>query len=275
MDIIRDAKYEKLHQNTYICEFKELDTYYMPPHYHDFLEFEIVLKGTGTHYINENEYTFTRGDAWFLSYSGFHSMKLEGKCRILNISFRENIIDKSLSDRISAFPQLVCKFDEEEVCIIEALAKKLDNESKKKIFSQEYVKTIIDFFVLETLKKADNTSTVLPSFVQQAVKYIHKNYKNDISLKSAAELISISPDYLGKLFTSTLEISFSDYVNTLRFRNACDLLKSTNLSIKEIAFSSGFGSPEYFCYAFKQKFGSTPTQHRKTWKLKKYIYEDM
>lgn len=274
VEFVRDAIVEKLSKNKFICVFKEFDSYYMPPHYHDFLEFEIILEGSGSHFIGGNEYKFKKGDAWFISYSGFHSMNIEGKCRILNISFREDILDKDIADEISAFPQLCCSFDEDEVKTLENLGKKLYTESEKPNCSPKYVKTIVAFFILETLKKSEITSTVLPGFVQQAVKYIHKNYKHDISLKSAAKEISISPDYLGKLFAATLEISFSDYVNTLRFRTACDLLKSTNLSVKEIAFSSGFGSSEYFCYAFKQKFGTTPTAHRKTRKLKKYIYED-
>ena len=56
---------------------------------------------------------------------------------------------------------------------------------------------------------------------------------------------------------------FSEYVNTARIKYACNLLTTTDLSVKEIAFSSGYNSVEHFMYVFKKKTADTPANYRK------------
>lgn len=72
---------------------------------------------------------------------------------------------------------------------------------------------------------------------------------------------SVTPNYLGMLFSKRMGVSFSDYLNTVRLRVACNLLAQTELSVKEIAFASGYNSFEHFEYTFKKTFLlTTPIQ---------------
>ena len=48
-----------------------------------------------------------------------------------------------------------------------------------------------------------------------------------------------------------------------RLKYACGLLCTSSLSVKQIAFESGYNSAEYFVYVFKQKLGVTPSEYRK------------
>ncbi|MDE6055847.1 MAG: AraC family transcriptional regulator, partial [Lachnospiraceae bacterium] len=49
-----------------------------------------------------------------------------------------------------------------------------------------------------------------------------------------------------------------------RIRQACILLKSTDLSIRVVAHSVSYVDPLYFSRIFHQKMGVTPTEYRKT-----------
>ena len=102
--------------------------------------------------------------------------------------------------------------------------------------------------------------TPLP--VQQAVAYINANFRSSLTLDELAEKLSFSPNYLGQLFKSQTGSTFNEYINTLRLKYACQLLAATDLSVKEVAFQSGYGSTEYFLYIFKKKTMITPGEYR-------------
>lgn len=54
-----------------------------------------------------------------------------------------------------------------------------------------------------------------------------------------------------------------DYRNEIRTTAAASLLTSTNLSVSEIAFKTGFEDPYYFSRVFKKKYGVSPAVYRK------------
>ena len=99
--------------------------------------------------------------------------------------------------------------------------------------------------------------------VQQAVKIINKNFRNELTLKDVSDKLSVTPKYLGSIFIKNMNINFNDYLNNLRLKYACNLLVSSDLSIKEIAYSSGYNSEQYFLYVFKKHIKLTPSEYKK------------
>ena len=53
-----------------------------------------------------------------------------------------------------------------------------------------------------------------------------------------------------------------EYLIGLRINYACELLDSTQLSIGEIAFKSGFNDSNYFSREFGKRTGTTPSKFR-------------
>ncbi len=62
-----------------------------------------------------------------------------------------------------------------------------------------------------------------------------------------------------KLKTLTGE-SISGFVNTIRLKVAVKLLRETDMSIKQVAYTVGFSDPKYFSRCFKKKFGYQPSK---------------
>lgn len=60
------------------------------------------------------------------------------------------------------------------------------------------------------------------------------------------------------------DVSINEYIIRKRIHCSCTLLKTTALSIKEVAFESGFSDQRYFSTTFKQIMNMTPTEYRKT-----------
>lgn len=95
--------------------------------------------------------------------------------------------------------------------------------------------------------------------MRKAINYIREHYKDDISIGDVAEEACIGERYLRKIFSQHLNLSPVDYLNQIRINKAIELLRITELSVKEVCFECGFRSPQYFSRIFKQLVGVSPS----------------
>lgn len=98
--------------------------------------------------------------------------------------------------------------------------------------------------------------------VALAVKYIHKNYKTQITVNYLAELYDMNANYFSFLFKKEVGQSIVNFLTEVRLENAKNLLKSTDLSNNEIAEEIGYENVQYFYKVFKKATGITPTAYR-------------
>jgi len=86
----------------------------------------------------------------------------------------------------------------------------------------------------------------------------------DLSLKSLAERVNISPHHLSQVLNEKLQKSFYDYVNEQRVEYVkLALLKEPERSITEIAFESGYNNKNSFYNSFKRHTGTIPSEYRR------------
>ncbi|HER9922007.1 TPA: response regulator [Streptococcus pyogenes] len=86
---------------------------------------------------------------------------------------------------------------------------------------------------------------------------------SDLTLKSLAQQLGFSPNYLSVLIKKELGMPFQDYLIQERLKKAKLLLLTSNLKIYEIAEQVGFEDMNYFSQRFKQLIGVTPSQYKK------------
>lgn len=104
-----------------------------------------------------------------------------------------------------------------------------------------------------------------PQFiVNQAVKYIHDNYDQKLSLKIVAEDLYVSTWHLCKVLKKETGSNFVDILNGVRINKAKEMLVTTNLRIYEIAAKCGYSDTAYFSKIFKRFEGITPNEYRNT-----------
>lgn len=102
-------------------------------------------------------------------------------------------------------------------------------------------------------------------YVMQAKEYIAQNYADSsLSLNDICEHIGISASYLSELFNENGGEKFSGYLANFRVEKACQLLRTTNVNIKEIGFCCGFNSIQNFIRVFKKYMDQTPGHYRET-----------
>lgn len=84
----------------------------------------------------------------------------------------------------------------------------------------------------------------------------------DLSLKSIAAQLNVSPTYLSALFRKECNITLTDYVNSKRMEHAIHLLNTTDKFVNVISYECGIQDTNYFIKLFKKYTGLTPTKYR-------------
>ena len=118
---------------------------------------------------------------------------------------------------------------------------------------------IFDYCDAVTNYKLKNYSPL----VKKAINHINLNITNDLCVKSLADSLYISPNYLARLFKKEVNCSIVEYINNQKIRHATNLLKDSNLPIHQISQIVGISDFNYFSRLFKKYMNTTPSQYRK------------
>ncbi|WP_299093348.1 AraC family transcriptional regulator [uncultured Metabacillus sp.] len=78
------------------------------------------------------------------------------------------------------------------------------------------------------------------------VEWLRIHSTDNISVTSIAEQFNYNKDYLSRIFKQKIGINIQEYIHILKVSKAKDLLSSTNLGIKEIAYTIGISDEKYF-----------------------------
>lgn len=93
-------------------------------------------------------------------------------------------------------------------------------------------------------------------------QYIDSHYtESDLNLEKVSDIFSYNYKYLSHEFKKSLGISFTQYLNNLRLKNAKHLIDCGICSVTEIALQSGYRDTMYFSKIFHKFFGLSPKEY--------------
>lgn len=88
-----------------------------------------------------------------------------------------------------------------------------------------------------------------------------------MSLQQASQELEINPAYLSREFSKHFDnLSFGDYMRSIRIEKARLLIETTEHSLTEIAYLTGFSDQSHFNRIFKKQTGESPSAYRKSLK---------
>jgi len=112
---------------------------------------------------------------------------------------------------------------------------------------------------------------------QRVIEYIDENLENDLSLDILCGVAAFSKYHFHRQFYAMFGINITKYITLFRLNRAAHKLVYRTTAITEIAYDSGYDSPEAFARSFKRYFEQTPSNFRKrpNWEHWKNIYTSL
>ncbi len=100
--------------------------------------------------------------------------------------------------------------------------------------------------------------------LERSLGVIHASYQKELRIPDLARMENLSQSRYHTLFRELTGVSPAAYIIDLRLQSACDLLRSTDMSIKQIALQVGYDDPFFFSKLFKRHMGISPQSYRNT-----------
>ncbi len=120
--------------------------------------------------------------------------------------------------------------------------------------------------LLRVYSQAEESRVSDPSSftISPALDYIHENYMRDFPQSELSDLCHLSPTHFRRLFKEQIGTSPLSFLHQTRILKSCTLLRSSSLSITEIASRVGYNSQSSYNRQFSVAMGCTPREWRKT-----------
>ena len=122
---------------------------------------------------------------------------------------------------------------------------------------------LIEFNQSPQIDKPNYANGEHVSLIQNICRKINEDIASYASLSSIALSYGYSTTYLGKLFHSVTGVSFSNYIKSARINQAKTLLRTTDLSVAEIAERLGYYDACHFVKNFKSAVGCQPAAYKR------------
>lgn len=126
---------------------------------------------------------------------------------------------------------------------------------------QSYLKIMTVCAEYMTLTNALPSNT--PRLPERAKIYLHENYAYKITIRDICKSLGCSKSALLIAFKNEYGTTINNYLCEIRIAESSRLLRSTHLSINDIADACGFYDQSYFSKVFTQRVGKNPSDYRK------------
>lgn len=222
----------------------------------------VVLEGSGVLKYKKNVYKVSKGDMFFLppntNFCYYPSDEDPWKYAWFGLDGESALFYGEKLGLTQGKPVKKCKYFDNVYLQFEHLFTK-----KLKQISIGYYDALSTFYKILDYNSRDYEAknTNLPDAI---VDYIKCSYnKTDLTVATICDYFNISHSYLCRIFKESHDCSAKNYILRLRMSEACRLLETTTLSVKEIAYSVGFKDNIHFMKIFKRYLDKTPSEYRK------------
>ncbi len=233
-----------------------------PSHLHKYIELLYVYDGAQHIKIDDNDCCVSKGELAVIFPNVVHSYFKGGeeKADELLIMCAPNLLG-SLFPNFKNYKPVnpivsVQNIDEEAFFALNHLSPESNFEVK---FG--YICIILSK-IINRLILNNNGKTPLYDITHKITEYIENNFTENITRESLAKTFNVDVYYISRIFTNNFKMNLRSYLGIIRAEYAAVLIRTTNRTITDIAFDSGFDSIRTFNRVFKDIYGISPSQFK-------------
>jgi AraC-like DNA-binding protein len=247
-------------------------------HVHDCLEIGIVLKNELEYRFNDHTYFGRPGDVFlcrpFEPHWSFSKPDKPFECIL--VLFTPSAVNKIPDGNQLLKPFYTAQGVQPLIPANTIYAKAIRKAATLAMEAQEqeteYLMTIqfmhfidillqVNQFVKESQSK--DIDKLSPSEIVEAVGYMLNHYHEPLDIEKLSWQVGLGRTMFFREFRLLTGLTPNEFLNRLRIQSASDLLRSTNKSMIDLAFESGFQSLSAFNKQFKRYTGLSPREYRK------------
>ncbi len=251
------------------------------PHRIRFYAILFILEGEGVHYIDFKKYRYEKGNIIFISKEQVHAFEKNMEREAYFLLFTNDFLEKgsagsNLMQELSLYnyqlysPVISLKDKEQEMKTFSRLVKiiKQEFEGENDLLTQEMIHAALKVFLClaERIRKENlslsPTSLYHGDFIQFQ-KLLNKNILSSRKVQFYADAMLISTKKLNRITREVVGLPAKAYIHDCLLLEIKRLLMNTSLSIKEIAYQTGFEETTNFVKYFKKHKGMNPSAFRK------------
>jgi len=258
-----------------------------PLHNHDFVEFVYIAEGRGFHHIENDVHSVKKGDFCLIPIGVPHVFRPTGPNRsgqplvvynclasvALLDRLRRSAFDPAVASYISSLggPGFAYASGRDRDGTIERLFLDLyrefsfPREGAADLLCSLLMRLIIT--VRRELEHAEGAAVGAagrtPGDFAALLSYVERHAHVGLTLAELAAVARWSQRHLARMFRRHTGQTFHAYVQNVRMRQSCELLRSTDWKVSAVAAAVGYKDIDAFNGAFKRFTGVTPTKFRK------------
>ncbi len=253
------------------------NNYSFGPHSHKNIEINYVRNGKCYLKIDDKIISFQKGDCMILFPNVEHYFfTTNEKAVLVQLEFSLDIFPQMLpcpglkhdllfQDQLDSHARKTIKIRnniEMNRIINKAVRELNDKKANFELLTRLYIAELFVLVSRELDNQFDLANRNNNPQLELVLQHIHSNYQQKIQFGQLAKNIGISSRYLRSNFGKKMGISPVAYLMEYRINRALELFKDQSLSIKEIAFDTGFVTQQYFSKKFKESVGISPKEYR-------------
>ena len=260
--------------------FKRDDIDHSPFHLHlvEFYMIILIEEGHGAHTIDFTDYQYQKNTLLTVRKDQIHKFikndSVKGSLLLFTDDFLVSYLEKlyalkslQLFNEILGVPKIQLKGEEaREICL---LIKRIEKEYLKvnDDYSLGIIRSELHILIakLFRLKSKENEIVGSRKYLSEFITFqelVEKNATKYTKVKDYAKLIGVSTKTLNTITKTIVHKSAKEFIDEICTKQIKRLLINTELSVKEIAYSSGFEESTNFYKYFKRQTNLTPEQFR-------------
>ncbi len=268
--------------------FFVMENYSIGMHKQGFFEINIVTRGKGVHYIEENEIDAEVGDVFIIPPEIEHGYIGDKGFDVYHILINNKFVQKNLTE-LQMIPGFISLFSVEPMMrasTARSLHLKLAKEQFDDIFeildkmkayrgyttpSNALIATGVLLIVItklcgiyaENIENGKSSPEVSDNAFMKSIAFIHEKYHEKLEINALAEIAHLSRSTYIRKFIKVCKMPPLEYITAKRIEVAEAMLKNTSFSVVDIAFKTGFYDASHFSKVFIAKNGMSPAVYRK------------
>ncbi|WP_283674659.1 AraC family transcriptional regulator [Butyricicoccus sp. Marseille-Q5471] len=252
-----------------------------PSHWHHEFELQIILKGSVEYIVNGTSYVVGEGCAIYIAPEAVHMMTAlsEGTVGyniVLSPQFLINLMRSANCEKYTV--SLTSRRPEGVVITPERKEGHTILELLKRMYYTESTHVTYELFLLENLigiwrnllailpkhlsDSEDNSNFLREQRMKDMLNYIRQNYSQPMTIPEICAAANLSKSECFRCFSELSKMTPIEYVNQFRLFQASQLLLTTDKSISDICYSTGFNNTSYFSKKFKEQYRISPKAYR-------------